>query len=148
MNTHTHTQWPLSCSGLQHIPILCWFCVGRRNAAKIAGPGRKRRSSDSDPSESGSAGGSEVRNSRPVSGKWLKMASSSSSASGPASRRRAQRGAEESSSKKKQKDRANQESREAKRAATAASLDTKKGEPSEPWCSSSSRACLITALLF
>ncbi|XP_017342723.1 ubiquitin carboxyl-terminal hydrolase 19 isoform X2 [Ictalurus punctatus] len=55
------------------------------------------------------------------------MASSSSSASGDASRRRAQRGAEESSSsKKKQKDRANQESREAKRAATAANQETKK----------------------
>ncbi|MCI4387388.1 hypothetical protein PGIGA_G00073690 [Pangasianodon gigas] len=105
------------------------FCSGSSNAAKIAGPGRKRRSSDSDPSESGSSGGSEVRDSRPVSGKWLKMASSSSSASGEASRRRAQRGAEESSSsssKKKQKDRANQESREAKRAATAANQDTKK----------------------
>ncbi|XP_053498623.1 ubiquitin carboxyl-terminal hydrolase 19 isoform X1 [Ictalurus furcatus] len=51
---------------------------------------------------------------------------SSSSASGDASRRRAQRGAEESSSKKKQKDRANQESREAKRAATAANQETKK----------------------
>ncbi|XP_027026509.2 ubiquitin carboxyl-terminal hydrolase 19 isoform X4 [Tachysurus fulvidraco] len=102
------------------------FCDGSSNAAKIAGPSRKRRSSDSDPSESGSAGGSEVRGSRPVSGKWLKMASSSSSASGQTSRRRAQRGAEESSSKKKQKDRANQESREAKRAATAANQESKK----------------------
>ncbi|XP_060794167.1 ubiquitin carboxyl-terminal hydrolase 19 isoform X4 [Neoarius graeffei] len=55
------------------------------------------------------------------------MASSSSSASGETSRRRAQRGAEESSSsKKKQKDRANQESREAKRAATAVNQETKK----------------------
>ncbi|TSM04853.1 Laminin subunit beta-2 [Bagarius yarrelli] len=106
------------------------FCSGSSNTAKIAGPGRKRRSSDSDPSESGSGDGSEVRDSRPVSGKWLKMASSSSSsfALGEASRRRVQRGAEESSSssKKKQKDRANQESREAKRAATAANQETKK----------------------
>ncbi|XP_062872197.1 ubiquitin carboxyl-terminal hydrolase 19 [Trichomycterus rosablanca] len=47
------------------------------------------------------------------------MASSSSSAtSGEVGRRRAQRGAEENSSKKKLKDRANQESKEAKRAAT------------------------------
>ncbi|KAI5612333.1 ubiquitin carboxyl-terminal hydrolase 19 isoform X1, partial [Silurus asotus] len=53
--------------------------------------------------------------------------SSSSSASGEVSRRRAQRGAEErSSSKKKQKDRANQESREAKRVAAAANQDTRK----------------------
>lgn len=47
------------------------------------------------------------------------MASSSNSASGDTGRRRAQRGAEDNSSKKKLKDRANQESREAKRAATS-----------------------------
>ncbi|XP_030624378.1 ubiquitin carboxyl-terminal hydrolase 19 [Chanos chanos] len=55
------------------------------------------------------------------------MASSSTGSSEPA-RRRPQRGTDDpvSTSKKKQKDRANQESREAKRAAAVASAETKK----------------------
>uniref|UniRef100_A0A8B9LIX4 ubiquitinyl hydrolase 1 n=1 Tax=Astyanax mexicanus TaxID=7994 RepID=A0A8B9LIX4_ASTMX len=53
---------------------------------------------------------------------------SSSTASSETSRRRTQRGPDDSSStsKKKQKDRANQESREAKRAATGANTEAKK----------------------
>ncbi|XP_066526402.1 ubiquitin carboxyl-terminal hydrolase 19 isoform X2 [Hoplias malabaricus] len=53
---------------------------------------------------------------------------SSGTASSEAGRRRAQRGPDDSTntSKKKQKDRANQESREAKRAAAVANIETKK----------------------
>ncbi|KAI4886404.1 hypothetical protein NFI96_015320, partial [Prochilodus magdalenae] len=108
-------------------PRFCSGSVQTRNAAKIAGPGRKRHNSEPDPSESGCASRSEVGDSRPISGKWLKMASSGT-ASSEAGRRRAQRGSDESTStsKKKQKDRANQESREAKRAAAVANKETKK----------------------
>uniref|UniRef100_A0A671QPC4 ubiquitinyl hydrolase 1 n=1 Tax=Sinocyclocheilus anshuiensis TaxID=1608454 RepID=A0A671QPC4_9TELE len=64
---------------------------------------------------------------RPISGKWLKMASSSTGPS-ESGRRRGQRGPDDvvSTSKKKQKDRANQESKEAKRAASATSSVTRK----------------------
>uniref|UniRef100_A0A672M737 ubiquitinyl hydrolase 1 n=1 Tax=Sinocyclocheilus grahami TaxID=75366 RepID=A0A672M737_SINGR len=64
---------------------------------------------------------------RPISGKWLKMASSSTGPS-ESGRRRGQRGPDDvvSTSKKKQKDRANQESKEAKRATSATSSVTRK----------------------
>lgn len=114
------------------VPIVywsSWFCSGSFQTsiiAKIAGPGRKRHNSDPDPSS-----GSDSGDGQPVSAKCLKM--SSSGASGVAgsdavgrrggSQQRRGSGRETSSdlssstSKKKQKDKANQESREAKRAA-------------------------------
>lgn len=107
--------------------------------AKIAGPGRKRHNSDPDPSS-----GSDSGDGRPVSAKCLKMSSGSG---GETVGRRGgghQRGGgsggggrenstdlSSSTSKKKQKDRANQESREAKRAAAAVEgviAEVKKGE--------------------
>lgn len=72
---------------------------------------------------------------RPVSGKWLKMASSSTGSS-ESGRRRGQRGQDDTAgTSKKQKDRANQESREAKRTASATKTETRKGEQSalSPW---------------
>lgn len=114
-----------------------------RIIAKIAGPGRKRHTSDSDPSS-----GSDSNDGRPVSAKCLKMASSGGSSlagnetvgrRGGAQHRRGSGRANSSdlstsTSKKKQKDRANQESREAKRAAAAAAAadgviaEVKKGK--------------------
>lgn len=107
--------------------------------AKIAGPGRKRHNSDPDPSS-----GSDSGDGRPVSAKCLKMSSGSG---GETVGRRGgghQRGGggggggrenstdlATNTSKKKQKDRANQESREAKRAAAAVDgviAEVKKGE--------------------
>ncbi|CAG6021029.1 unnamed protein product [Menidia menidia] len=88
--------------------------------AKIAGPGRKRHTSDPDPSS-----GSDSGDGRPVSAKCLKMASSGGGEApgrrGGAQQRGGGGGSDpaSSTSKKKQKDRANQESREAKRAAAA-----------------------------
>lgn len=109
-----------------------WFSSGSAltwNAAKIAGPGRKRHSSDPDPCGSSSGSGSEVGDGRPISGKWLKMASSSTGPS-ESGRRRGQRGPDDavSASKKKQKDKVNQESKEAKRAASGISTESRKGK--------------------
>ncbi|KPP76482.1 ubiquitin carboxyl-terminal hydrolase 19-like [Scleropages formosus] len=84
--------------------ILGEFCPAK--FAKIAGPGRKRHTPEPDPNSDTGAG-------QPVSSKWLKMASSAE----VSGRRRAPRGTEDSASKKKQKDKANQESKEAKRTA-------------------------------
>ncbi|MEQ2183073.1 hypothetical protein GOODEAATRI_028898 [Goodea atripinnis] len=93
--------------------------------AKIAGPGRKRQTSDPDPSS-----GSDSGDGRPVSAKCLKMASSGGNGvagsetlgrrSGTQQRRGSGSEQTASTSKKKQKDKVNQESREAKRAAAAA----------------------------
>ncbi|MEQ2204043.1 hypothetical protein XENOCAPTIV_007027 [Xenoophorus captivus] len=93
--------------------------------AKIAGPGRKRHTSDPDPSS-----GSDSGDGRPVSAKCLKMASSGGNGvagsetlgrrSGTQQRRGSGSEHTASTSKKKQKDKVNQESREAKRAAAAA----------------------------
>lgn len=102
-------------------PILFWESSASI-IAKIAGPGRKRHTSDSDPSS-----GSDSGDGRPVSAKCLKMASSGVAGSETVGRRRGGRDNSSdlpsSTSKKKQKDRANQESREAKRAAAAAAVD-------------------------
>lgn len=118
------------CSSFQ-IPSLLRlsrFCSGSFQIsiiAKIAGPGRKRRNSDPDPSS-----GSDSGDGQPVSAKCLKMSSDggNSALGGDAaahrggSQQRRGHGREAASdlsscsSKKKQKDRANQESREAKRA--------------------------------
>ncbi|KAJ3586832.1 hypothetical protein NHX12_013224 [Muraenolepis orangiensis] len=105
----------------------CKLLSVHRTIAKIAGPGRKRHTSDPEPC-------SERRDGRPLGAKCLKMASGGGDTGGrgggggPAQRhqrggeRAGERGGVElsSSSKKKQKDRANQESREAKRAAAGA----------------------------
>ncbi|KAG7265985.1 hypothetical protein CRUP_012645 [Coryphaenoides rupestris] len=107
-----------------------------RTTAKIAGPGRKRHTSDPEPC-------SERRDGQPLGAKCLKMASSGGETvgrrgggGGPSQQhqrggdRAGERGGVELSSsssssssntsKKKQKERANQESREAKRAAVGA----------------------------
>lgn len=98
------------------------------NAAKIAGPGRKRHNSDPDPCGSSSGSGSEVGDGRPVGGKWLKMASSSTGPS-ESGRRRGQRGTDDTAgTSKKQKERANQESKEAKRTVSATKTENRKGE--------------------
>ncbi|CAF93184.1 unnamed protein product, partial [Tetraodon nigroviridis] len=125
--------WLRNASGSQRhlIPSLLRlsrFCSGSFQIsiiAKIAGPGRKRRNSDPDPSS-----GSDSGDGQPVSAKCLKMSSDggNSALGGDAaahrggSQQRRGHGREAASdlsscsSKKKQKDRANQESREAKRA--------------------------------
>lgn len=118
------TQWPTAVPFRS--PPSCGFfrfCPGSFQIsiiAKIAGPGRKRHSSDPDPSS-----GSDSGDGQPVSAKCLKMSSDGGSdAVGRrgASQPRRGHGREPGpdltswSSKKKQKDRANQESREAKRA--------------------------------
>lgn len=138
-----HDYCPLSS-----IPRFYFGSVQTRNAAKIAGPGRKRHSSEPDPSESSCASGSEVADSRHISGKCLKMASSGT-ASSEADRRRAQRGSDDSTStsKKKQKDRANQESREAKRAAAVSNTEAKKGELTVPCCVLNVKPCFINHLV-
>lgn len=142
-------SWPLTS---QHTPLFAhrlrppapnpsWFCSGRvqtHTIAKIAGPGRKRHTSDPDPSS-----GSDSSDGQPVCAKCLKMASSSSSSAAGGETAGHRGGAQQqqrggsgrdggtglpsSTSKKKQKDRANQESREAKRAA-GANAEPKKGK--------------------
>ncbi|XP_075403454.1 ubiquitin carboxyl-terminal hydrolase 19 isoform X5 [Tenrec ecaudatus] len=80
------------------LPVPCWRIWPQR-VAKIAGPGRKRRSPDPDAvADPGALW---------LSTKRLKM-SGGANASGP---RRGPPGLEEATSKKKQKDRANQESK-------------------------------------
>lgn len=84
---------------LVRLSVPCWRICPQR-VAKIAGPGRKRRSPDPDAvADPGALW---------LSTKRLKM-SGGASATGP---RRGPPGLEEATSKKKQKDRANQESKD------------------------------------
>lgn len=133
----------MSLSGSFQIPVLLWlfsrFCSGSVQIsiiAKIAGPGRKRHNSDPDPSS-----GSDSGDGQPVSAKCLKMSGEGGGSAvgrhGGSQQRRgngreAAPDASSCTSKKKQKDRANQESREAKRAVAVVDgviTEVKKGNP-------------------